>query len=64
MALQKLPIFEGYYVDVRLKQFRKVSKENIHFIDFDSIGGEKILLRYIESLDNESKEFKEFIHYF
>ena len=64
MTLQKLPIFEGYTVDIRLKQFRKINKENIQFIDFDSIEGEKILLKYIETLDQESKEFKEFIHYF
>jgi len=64
MALKKLPTFEGYTVDVRLRQFRKVNKENIQFINFDSVKGEKILLKYIETLNPESKEFKEFIHHF
>lgn len=64
MTLQILPIFEGCTVDLRLKQFRKITKEGIIFIDFDSIEGEKILLRYIEKLDPKSKEFENFIHYF
>jgi len=64
MPPRKLPVFEGYTVDVRLKQFRKVNNEKIQFIDFDSPNGEKILSRYIKSLDSRSKEFKELIHYF
>ena len=60
----ELPVFEEYFVDVRLMQFRKVDKQNIKFIDFDSPEGEKIMLRYIKSLNPESKEFKRFIHYF
>lgn len=59
----KLPIFEEYFVDVRLKQFRKVSEQQIIFIDFDSVEGDEILTRYIESLDIDSEEFKRLIHY-
>lgn len=47
----KLPIFEGYTVDARLRQFRKVQGHSIEFIDFDSSDGKKILLRYLNSLD-------------
>jgi len=64
MTLQKLPIFEGYTVDVRLKQFRKVNNWRIDFINFYSEKGEKILNRYIESLNSESKEFKKLINNF
>ena len=64
MDVKKLPIFEGFTVDVRLKQFRKITKKDILFINFDSIEGEKILSRYIKTLDRKSKEFKELIHYF
>ena len=63
MALE-LPMFEGYTVDVRLKQFRKVGNHNIIFVDFDSLEGEKILIRYIKSLDKKRQEFKRFLNYF
>ena len=61
---KKLPIFRGYFVDVRIWQFRKVTAQQIEFIDFTSIKGEKILNLYIRSLDPKSKEFEQFIHHF
>ena len=64
MTAKKLPTFEGYTVDVRLKQFRKVQKTEIKFTDFDSETGERILSRYIKSLNPQSREFKELIHQF
>jgi len=46
-----LPTFKGYTVDIRLKQFRKVSPGlKIRFIDFDSPKGNKLLAEYIETL--------------
>lgn len=40
----ELPTFNGYTVDLRLKQFRKVAgHESIEFIEFDSVQG-KVLL--------------------
>ncbi len=60
---KKLSIFNGYYVDVRLKQFRKVKNQRIKFVDFSSEEGKRILVRYIKSLDKKSKEFKELIYY-
>jgi len=64
MAVKKLPMFRGYVVDVRLRQFRKPSKKKIEFINFESNMGEKILVNYINSVNPQSKQFKEFIHYF
>lgn len=44
---RKLPVFEGYTVDARLREFRKVERERgrIEFIPFRSPKGEKILER-------------------
>lgn len=61
---QKLPLFNGYFVDVRLKQFRKVNNQRIIFIEFSSEGGEIILNKYIKSLNPRSRKFKELIHNF
>lgn len=55
MPFQRLPTFKGYTVDIRLKQFRKVTKHKIQFIKFNSIEGEKILLKYIKRLDRTKK---------
>lgn len=62
MPPKRLPIFKGYTVDVRLKQFRKVNKERIGFIDFDSAKGGTLFLEYLKRLNPKSKEFKELIH--
>jgi len=43
----QLPTFNGYTIDARLRQFRKVEHgENpqIEFIDFDSEQGQELLL--------------------
>lgn len=49
----KLPEFEGYTVDERLRQFRKVDpkKPSIDFVDFDSEEGQELLRAYEESLE-------------
>ena len=53
--MKKLPIFQGYTVDMRLKQFRRITKKGIEFIDFDSKKGTALLKKYIDILteDNE-----------
>ena len=61
---KKLSTFMNYTIDFRLKQFRKVKNQKIEFIDFSSEKGEKILVKYIKSLDLKSKEFKDLINYF
>jgi hypothetical protein len=64
MPTKKLPIFNDYFIDIKLKQFRKVNNNRIFFIDFNSIRGQKILEEYIDFLDLESDEFKEIISVF
>ncbi len=53
MAKNELPQFEGYTVDLRLRQFRKITKTRIEFIDFCSVKGEKIRSRYINFLNDQ-----------
>lgn len=59
--MRKLPVFEDYTVDVKLKQFRRSHNNHIEFIDFNSEKGIRILNRYLKSLDEDSLEFKKFI---
>jgi len=59
IMITMLPVFKGYTIDVRLKQIRRVYKSGrIDFIEFDSEQGDKILVRYIKSLDPESEAFQ------
>ncbi len=58
----KLPEFKGYTVDIKLRQFRKVSKnKEIEFIEFDSVEGDGLLGDYIETLDMNKPEEKEIL---
>lgn len=43
--VKELPTFKGYTMDERLRQFRKVDRENlsIDFVDFDSEEGQELL---------------------
>ena len=51
-----LPTFKGYTVDIRLKQFRKVGPGlKIKFIEFDSPKGDKLLVKYVETLYLKNK---------
>ncbi len=55
-----LPISKGYTADARLGQFRKVFKSGaIEFLEFDSEKGDRILTKYIKTLDVESAEFNQ-----
>lgn len=48
----RLPIFHGYTVDVRLKEFRKAGLEQgLEFVRFDSARGEALLSGFIQTLD-------------
>ena len=53
---KELPIFKGYTVDKRLKQFRKVdrNKPSIQFVDFDSEQGQELLQ---EMQDSDEDKF-------
>ena len=55
-----LPVFRGYTVDARLRQFRKGSPETgMDFLDFSSPEGDELLGEYIETLEKNSAEFKD-----
>ncbi len=62
--MRKLPIFKGYTVDGRLKEFRKVEcpadhSKPIEFIPFDSEEGDRLLCELIKTLPTTSRLFKE-----
>jgi len=45
-----LPKFRGWTVDLRLKEFRRVTKFGIEFVKFSSYKGDLLLGAYIKSL--------------
>ena len=59
--MRELPVFRGYTVDVRLRQFRKADavKRMIEFVDFESEQGEELLSAYVDTLDADSEDGKE-----
>ena len=58
-SMRALPVYKGYTVDARLRQFRKVSPDGIEFLEFSSQVGDSLLGEYIETLDKDSDEFRE-----
>ncbi len=43
-GVRKLKVFEGYTIDLRLKQFRKAEiGEELEFVEFDSKEGQELL---------------------
>lgn len=55
--IRQLPVFKGYTIDVRLRQFRRVEMgEPLEFIDFESPEGDELLVEYIHSLDPQKGE--------
>jgi hypothetical protein len=47
--MYQLPTFQGYTVDMRLRQFRKVEgHESIEFIEFDSPEGHQIMKELVD----------------
>lgn len=55
-----LPVFQGYTVDVRLKEFRKADPDQgLEFVSFESPKGEKLLERFIATLDIRNKKDRE-----
>ena len=56
----ELPTFNGWTIDARLRQFRKVTRgENpqIEFIDFDSEKGQELLLEMQEYFSSLFEEY-------
>lgn len=54
MTINRLPTFCNYVVDIRLKQFRKITGGTCEFIDFESQKG-KDLLKKIKRKGFDSK---------
>ena len=55
-----LPVFKGWTVDARLKEFRKVTRNGeITFLPFSTEEGDNLLTLYVRSLDVDSQEFRE-----
>jgi hypothetical protein len=57
--VRTLPVFKGYTVDSRLMQFRKVTSVGIEFVNFETEEGDRLLARYIPTLDANSEEFRD-----
>ena len=54
---RQLPVFQGYTVDVRLKEFRRVDPNTgFKIVPFDSEEGEIWLNEYIETIDENTPE--------
>ncbi len=52
-----LPLFRGYTIDVRLKEFRKADpSKGLEFIAFDSTEGEELLTGYIKTIKAKDKD--------
>jgi len=52
--MRALPVFDGFTVDLRLREFRKVDRERgLVFVRFDSPEGERLLARWREERGEE-----------
>jgi hypothetical protein len=52
--MRALPVFDGFTVDGRLREFRKVDRERgMVFVPFDSPEGERLLARWREARGEE-----------
>ncbi len=47
---KKLSRFEGWTVDIRLKEFRRIISGKIVFLPFNSYEGDILLYKYLNSL--------------
>ena len=55
--VNQLPTFKGYTVDVRLREFRKItSVSESEFVNFDSPEGDMLLEGFLDTLDAKNKE--------
>ena len=60
--IRQLPVFKGYTVDIRLKEFRRIDPQwGIAFIPFDSEEGRVVLDEYILSIDADTPEGMEIL---
>ena len=55
--VRKLPVFRGYTVDARLRQFRKIPIDGPHeFIDFDSPEGSRMVIAFIMMTKTDDRD--------
>ena len=60
--VKRLPVFRGFTVDARLRQFRKADlATGIKFVDFDSEEGDALLAELVGSIDAGSEEGRSFL---
>jgi len=59
----ELPTFRGFTVDMRLEEFRKVTRypAGIEFISFDTAQGRKLLKQYKSRLEVTAQDIIEII---
>ena len=59
----ELPTFRDYTVDMRLEEFRKVTRDpaGIEFISFESTQGRKLLKQYKSRLEVTAEDIVEII---
>jgi hypothetical protein len=62
--MKQLPTFKGWTVDIRLKEFRKVTEEGMQFLSFDSEEGDALLGDFILTLDEHDPLFIEIAELF
>jgi hypothetical protein len=51
-----LPTYQGWTVDVRLREFRKVRQDGLHFLPFNTTEGDDLLGRFINAIDTNTTE--------
>ncbi len=60
--LNILPTYEGYTVDIRLKEFRKVDPQvGVEFIPFESPKGDELLEGFIETINADTSKGREML---
>jgi hypothetical protein len=61
--VKQLPTFNGYTVDVRLREFRKItSVSESEFVGFDSPEGDMLLEGFLDTLDAKNKQDFQFLN--
>lgn len=58
--VRELPVFRGYSVDTRLRQFRNANPDTgVEMIAFDSARGDALLAEYINVIDRRTRRGRE-----
>ena len=53
--MHKLPVFKGYTVDFRLKEFRKaIYGKALEFIPFENEKGQKLMAGFLKTSDGKA----------